>query len=247
MLLAKKFNHEGEWLFRYRSYLPILLLIPGLILYLVSEMNQENTLAQEWWYVYSCLVISLIGLVIRILTVGCTPDHTSGRNTKEQGAASLNTTGIYSIVRNPLYLGNFFIWLGVGLLCHNIWFIIIFCFLFMFFYERIIFTEEKFLKKKFGKKYRNWANRTPVFIPKFNGFRKSVVPFSWKKVLRKEKNGFGAIFVVFCGFNVLGKLVRGEREFDVFLIGMAAFSFLFYFLIKYLKYNTKILIDKNRY
>ncbi|MGB8874133.1 MAG: hypothetical protein WCC75_12145, partial [Desulfobaccales bacterium] len=45
---------------------------------------------------------------------GLPPRGTSGRNTQGQVAETLNTTGIYSLVRNPLYLGNFLIWLGLS-------------------------------------------------------------------------------------------------------------------------------------
>jgi len=246
MLLSKEFNSSGVWLFRYRSVLPLILLIPGLILFLVPEMNHESSLAQSRFYVYGCLFVSLIGLSIRIYTVGYTPDRTSGRNTKQHVADSLNTTGIYSVVRNPLYLGNFLLWFGVGLLCHHIWFIIIFCLTFMLFYERIIYSEEQFLQNKFGDIYIKWSEKTPAIIPGFRNFKKNIIKFSWRKVLRKEKNGFAAIFLVFGCFNVLGVLVRGNRDFDLILLVMAGMSAILYFVLKYLKYKTKILTDKNR-
>ncbi|MGC9453013.1 MAG: methyltransferase family protein, partial [Oceanipulchritudo sp.] len=50
---------------------------------------------------------------------------TSGRNTKQQVAYSLNTTGFYSVVRNPLYLGNFFMYLGIALFTHHWWLVLV--------------------------------------------------------------------------------------------------------------------------
>ncbi len=58
------------------------------------------------------MVISFFGLALRVIVVGHAPYGTSGRNTREQVADTLNTTGMYSIVRHPLYLANYLIILG---------------------------------------------------------------------------------------------------------------------------------------
>ena len=90
----------------------------------------------------------------------------SGRNTVQgQIADELNTKGLYSIVRNPLYVGNYFLWLGIAMLTCNPWFIAIFTLIFWIYYERIVFAEEEFLRKKFGDAYLEWTVRTPIFIP----------------------------------------------------------------------------------
>jgi protein-S-isoprenylcysteine O-methyltransferase Ste14 len=60
-----------------------------------------------------CVAVSLVGLGIRIATVGHAPGGTSGRRTVGgPSALALNTSGMYSVVRHPLYLGNYFQWLG---------------------------------------------------------------------------------------------------------------------------------------
>ncbi|WP_277232666.1 isoprenylcysteine carboxylmethyltransferase family protein [Phocaeicola salanitronis] len=128
----------------------------------------------------------MAGTFIRIYTVGHTPVHTSGRNTAGQVADSLNTTGIYSIVRHPLYLGNFLMWFGISLLTCNGGFIIAFILAYWLYYERIMYAEEDFLRRKFGVDYLRWAERTPAFIPNFKLFKPSDLPFSWKKVAKKR-------------------------------------------------------------
>jgi len=65
--------------------------------------------------------VSCVGLGTRILTIGHTPQRTSGRNTKAQVAETLNTTGLYSMLRQPLYLGNFFMGLGLAFFAHLWW------------------------------------------------------------------------------------------------------------------------------
>ena len=57
--------------------------------------------------------------------MGFAPRGTSGRNTLGQVAEVLNTSGMYSVVRNPLYLGNFVIWLGLALFIKVWWCILI--------------------------------------------------------------------------------------------------------------------------
>ena len=142
MALQEEMESQGNFLFKHRGTFPIIILVIGFFIFLQTKMNSEilsnETLIQENIYQYVCLFISLFGLIIRIYTVGHTPANTSGRNTSGQLADVLNSTGIYSIVRHPLYLGNFFMWLGVAMLTFNFWFIIAFIFIYWVYYERII-------------------------------------------------------------------------------------------------------------
>ena len=108
MSLRRQLERNGSWLFRHRSYLP-LLMIPVFLACLPSfkYLGASHKL-NEVWQVF-CLMISLSGLAVRIITVGRAPLGTSGRNTREQVAHTLTTTGIYSVVRHPLYLGNYLV------------------------------------------------------------------------------------------------------------------------------------------
>jgi hypothetical protein len=200
----------------------------------------------EIYFEMSCLLVSLFGLFIRIYTVGYTPKNTSGRNIKGQLADTLNTNGIYSTVRHPLYLGNFFMWLGPALLTGQFWFIIAFILFYWVYYERIMFAEEQFLRKKFGETYLNWASNIPAFLPKLKYFKPNEINFSWKKILKKEKNGFLALFTIFTVFNVTAELIKNERNFNWFLIGAFVFSLFSYIVIKILVKFTKILNEDNR-
>lgn len=67
--------------------------------------------------VVRALLVSLVGLAVRVRTAGHTPYRTSDRRTAEgQVADEPNTTGIYSVMRNPLYVGDLFKWPGIALL-----------------------------------------------------------------------------------------------------------------------------------
>jgi protein-S-isoprenylcysteine O-methyltransferase Ste14 len=250
MALQEELEKQGQWLFRYRSVLPLILLLVGAALYLRTELYPDTFFLEgtpfERYYEMFCLAVSLLGLGIRIYTVGYTPKNTSGRNVRCQLAETLNITGIYSIVRHPLYLGNFFMWTGLAMLTGNLWFIVAFCLFYWLYYERIMFAEEQFLRRKFGRAYTDWAAGVPAFIPRFSKFRKPELPFSWKKVLKKEKNGLAALFLVFACFNIAGNLVEGKSAYNYFLLTACVASLLLYGVLKYLKKRTDLLNEAGR-
>lgn len=210
MALVEELENQGNWLFRYRSKLPLIILLAGVIFYLRTEIYPETFFLEnspyEIYYERFCLLICLFGLLIRIYTVGHTPANTLGRNTLGQIAERLNTTGIYSLVRHPLYLGNFFMWFGIALLTAHFWFNLVFILGYWIYYERIMFAEEQFLRNKFGTVYTEWAEKVNAFLPNlsFKNFVKPSEKFSWKKVLKKEKNDFAAVFIIFSILNISG-------------------------------------------
>ena len=176
MALQEEFEKQGTLLFRYRSFIPAILLAVGIVIWLRSELHPGDLWIKaapyDGYYLLFCMLVTFFGFAIRIYTVGHTPVNTSGRNAKYQIADTLNTTGIYSTVRHPLYLGNFFMWLGPVLLTGHVWFIIVFCLGYWLYYERIMYSEEQFLRRKFGDVYTSWAEKVPAFVPSFK-FRPS--------------------------------------------------------------------------
>ncbi len=240
MALQEEFKSQGDFLFRNRSYLPLIILVIGLGVFIRQEYVGRGEPESWFWdaFDYICLGISLMGLVIRILAVGYSHKNTSGRNTRDgQIADRLNITGLYSMVRHPLYLGNFIIWLGIAMLTRNIWFIVIFAFCFTMYYERIMFAEESYLRKKFGIQYLEWAQKVPAFLPSFRRYIKPETSFDIRKVIKKEKNGLTAIFILFWLFDVVGDIAE-ERSINIefgFWLWAALVSLLAYFVLKILK------------
>jgi protein-S-isoprenylcysteine O-methyltransferase Ste14 len=249
-LLQKEFKKQGDFLFRYRSYLPLIILFAGLTVFIVSNINSvaRGHEFSEGYYMFICLAVSFIGQLIRIITVGHTPANTSGRNRQEQVADVINVTGIYSVVRHPLYLGNFLIWLGLAMLTKNFWFIVSFILLFWIYYERIMYAEEVFLSNKFGRSYERWAESTPAFMPAINNYEKSGILFSWKKILKNEKNGIAGIFVTFFIFDFTGHSINAGRLViePNFWFYAAIIALVFYFILKYLKRKTALLNEEGR-
>ncbi|WP_304015384.1 isoprenylcysteine carboxylmethyltransferase family protein [Nonlabens dokdonensis] len=239
MALQREFKTQGDFLFRNRSYLPLLFLATGLGVFIYGEYIEPFHIEEGVDYnEFICLGLSLIGLFIRVHTVGHSAKNTSGRNTKKgQIADEINTTGMYSLLRHPLYLGNFFMWLGVAMLAENLWFTIAFILLYWLYYERIMYAEENFLIEKFGDSYLNWASKTPAFIPAFKNYTKAKYPFCLKKVLKKEKNGLAAIFLLFWLFDWVGAAVENRSiQFEVnFWFYAAVASTVIYLVLKIMK------------
>ena len=137
-------------------------------------------------------------------------------------------------------------WLGPALLTGNLWFNVAFCLFYWVYYERIMFAEEQFLRRKFGNIYTDWAENVPPFFPNFKNFRKPSLPFSWKKVLKKEKNGLLAVFLIFAAFDITGNLIEGKSDYNYFLLVGCAISLVLYLILKYLKSQTTVLNEAGR-
>lgn len=250
MALLEEFESQGNILFKYRSYIPLILLFLTFVVF-VFDFQNDNTLFDKVFnssYVYISFGVSILGLIVRIYTVGHTPEGTSGRNIDNQEAYELNSTGIYSTVRHPLYLGNFLMWLGLCMLTFNFWCVFTFILVYYLYYERIMFAEEQFLRGKFKDAYVNWSNERPAFIPSFKKWAKNKYPFSIKKVLKKEKNGLSALFICFYIFELLGLYLTNQNlEFKLTLWSIGTIvSIILYFILRYFKNNTKLLDEEGR-
>jgi len=246
MTLEKELARTGHFLFRWRGFLPILLTLPMLAAMQGFKGSHPLHVPHEGWAIFS-MAISFCGLGIRMGTVGFAPAGTSGRNTRWQRAAALNTTGMYSIVRHPLYLGNAIIWLGVSMFCQTWWLTVIFVLVYWIYYERIMMAEEDFLREEFGDAHLDWASRTPAFIPALRQWRRPDLPFSLRTVLRREYSGFFAIVACFFLLEstrhvvVYGQLVFKPHWAVLFLAGL-----LVYATLRTLKKRTRLLVVKGR-
>lgn len=201
MALLHSFEKSGNWLFRHRGIVPVFVFLVCSPVLLFSNGAfflawNESTLFATIVTICAILV-SFAGIGVRAYTIGTTPHGTSGRNTDKQVAKQLNTKGIYSIVRHPLYLGNYLMWLGLLLFIGNFPFLVCVSLVYWLYYERIMFAEERFLEREFGQTYLDWSITVPAFWPKFRQFEKGDVPFHFKSVLRREYSGIFAITLCF--------------------------------------------------
>lgn len=227
MSLHLHFERSGAWLFRWRSYLPGLL-FAVVVLGMRDFAYPAETADHVAWALW-CLPIAVLGLFIRSHAVGHAALGTSGRVTCKQEADDLNTTGLYSIVRHPLYLGNYLMWLAPALLTATVWVPLVVTLVFWIYYERIMTAEEAFLRGKFGATFDEWAARTPAFVPAISRWRSPARPFNLRRVLRRERSSVLALVGTFAGFDfIVGTLARDDLHLDRVWMIMIAGTLVYY-------------------
>jgi protein-S-isoprenylcysteine O-methyltransferase Ste14 len=242
MALREAFRAEGEWLFRWRSYLPLLplSLVLGVLLTGYRYPGGSATPDESWKL--GCFAVSLLGEAVRVLTVGFVPAGTSGRNTGGQLAQVLNTSGMYSVARHPLYLGNYLMWLGVLLLTRSPTLVALVSLLYWLYYERIMFAEEEYLRERFGAAYEVWAARTPAFLPRLNGWRSPHLNFSMRTVLRRELSSMLGLVSVFAAASVASDYgATGRWRLDPLWGGIFLGGLLLFLVLLILKRRTRLL------
>ena len=245
MALIHSFETSGNLLFKYRGQIPVFIFLIGLPFIYFADYN---CFTANLWIEPALAVggvcVSLAGILIRSITIGTTPKGTSGRNTQKQIAESLNTKGIYSIVRHPLYVGNYLMWAGLLFFAGNIAYFLVASLIYWLYYERIMYAEERFLEKKFGQIFTDWSMNVPAFIPAFSKFEKGEMRFSFKAVLRREYSGFFAMALCFMVVDLLRQYAIyhtiGWQRISVF---SAAFFLIVMLLLRTLKHHTKCLDD----
>jgi len=100
----------------------------------------------------------------------------------------LVTEGIFTHCRNPLYVGNILMLLGVGILANSLVYVAIVIPIFLFIYQAIVLAEEDFLRKKFGSQFDEYCKRVNRWIPDLRGLGKTMdgMEFKWKRWILKE-------------------------------------------------------------
>ena len=215
-------ERAGRLLFRWRSFTPVLLIAVA-----VPLVWRSRGPASPLWLVAG-LALCIAGQALRAWVLGQVPDGTSGQNEKLI-AIQLNTSGPYTRTRNPLYLGNLAITLGLCLIAHDPVLLVIVAALFALQYRAIIAAEEGFLREQFGAQFDDYSSRVPRFWPRIRGHHtqlpyqpadlargmRMVSPnfpdlrWDWRRALRKEHNPAAAwialaIVLVALGANAIG-------------------------------------------
>ena len=187
--LVEEWTRAGNWLFRWRSYLPLAVLAS---LAALSYAFPPITAGQLDGWELAGLLAGLAGLALRVWTVGHAPPGTSGRGTRKLEAASLNTDGVYSVVRHPLYLGNLLMWAGVAMTTGSVVAVVVTLLVFWIYNERIMLAEERFLHGRFGPVFTRWAERTPALLPSPRRWRPHPLSFSLRFALGRDHAAFYA-------------------------------------------------------
>jgi protein-S-isoprenylcysteine O-methyltransferase Ste14 len=178
----------GKFLFKYRSFLPVPYF---LFLLIVVEFDWLNFLIGSF--------IVLSGLLIRFFSQGFAGDWMRG---SEVEASYMLDEGAYSIMRNPLYLGNFFVGFGFTLASsfYPVFLLPFYSIVFFIYYYLIVKEEENYLEEKFGERFIRYRESTPAFYPNFRKWQKG--QFLSRNALRMELSTYLTVVFIFVLFLV---------------------------------------------
>ena len=179
----------GNFFFKYRNllfiFLYLLLFIPSPPLFSAAMFGPHF----YYWPIIIGLLITISGQVIRGATIGLSYIIRGGRD-KKVYAEDLVTTGIFNHCRNPLYVGNILMLLGVGILSDSLIYVLLVMPVFIIIYQSIVLAEEDFLKNKFGKNFYSYCERVNRWIPSLRHISATFksMKFHWKRWMIKEYN-----------------------------------------------------------
>jgi protein-S-isoprenylcysteine O-methyltransferase Ste14 len=177
----------GNFFFKYRNWIFIIfyaaLFIPSWPLFSPKKFGEKYYL----FPIFIGLVITCLGQLIRGLTIGLAYIVRGGKEGKPY-AEGLVTEGIFSHCRNPLYVGNILMLLGVGILANSLVYVAIVIPIFLFIYQAIVLAEENFLRGKFGSGFDLYCKKVNRWIPDLRGIGKtfSSMHFNWRRWILKE-------------------------------------------------------------
>lgn len=231
----------GNFFFRTRNYLfPVFYIILFLPFPRISENYMPIFLIG--------LGVALIGQMVRMLTIGMVYIVRGGKNRRIY-AEGLVTDGLFSHCRNPMYVGNILLVIGMSILSNSMFAVFIMIPLFIFIYEAIVRAEESFLRNKFGSGFNDYCDRVNRWMPKWNGIGKTFAEndFNLKKVAYKEYNTsfiwmLGATLLFAYNLNWLDhKLTIANDFYFLIVIGLLT---VFYFTTRYFKKKSRRLRKK---
>lgn len=181
----------GGWLFRHRTWLQLplaaaILLIPG-------SADAERIL----WPLGVGIVFA--GEALRLWAV----QHIGViSRTRSDRLGPLISTGPFSLVRNPLYLGNIALWVGFAVSARLLYLAPLLILVVGLEYHAIVRWEEQLLAARFGDSYREYAARVPRWVPRLARTAHAPSPpaYSWRETLFSER---GTLIAIAAGFVLL--------------------------------------------
>lgn len=201
MTLSEQSAALRRRLYDNRHWLPLLLYPAALLALLIAR--PFNIIPDSFVFTLLCAVISLLGVAVRVLTVGYLPRKSEEEVESGVHSTTLITQGMYSTVRHPIALGNLLAWYGIILYVGVTWFIIGAAMLYTLFTYLVLMSEEEELKQRFGERYTDWARYTNALIPNRKLWVSNRYRFSLMQVIRREYVGFFCLVLAFVTINLI--------------------------------------------
>lgn len=211
----------GNFLFRYRNKLfPFIILALFATAIPPAELFGNKAIP----YIKEIIGIGLAfsGLAVRSIVIGFAYIKRGGLN-KKVYAESLVTQGMFSLCRNPLYLGNMLIYAGVFVMHGDTLVIALGISFYWFIYQCIIYAEESYLQNKFGNAYADYCKNVPRWMPRLAKFQqaRAGISFNWRRVFLKDYSTFASTSVTLCFVEIyehFGSALAGHWLHITFLV-----------------------------
>lgn len=179
----------GNFFFKYRN---LLFPVFGISIFIPSPPLFPSAVFGPDYFTYPVVLgflIAILGQGFRAMTIGFKYIVRGGKD-KKVYAIDLVTEGMFHHCRNPLYVGNILMLLGVGLLSNSLYFVIIVVPVFCFIYQAIVLAEENYLRGKFGPQYDQYTHDVNRWFPNLAGIRETFrgAIFNWRRYLLNEYN-----------------------------------------------------------
>jgi len=177
----------GNFFFKYRNIIFILfygaLFLPSPALFTEASCGPTY----YWWPIMLGLITTVLGQAVRGATIGLAYIVRGGKEGKPY-ADGLVTEGIFRHCRNPLYVGNILMLLGVGILANSLFYVAVMVPVFLFIYQAIVLAEENFLRGKFGAGFDAYCADVNRWWPRLQGLGATLssMEFNWKRWILKE-------------------------------------------------------------
>jgi protein-S-isoprenylcysteine O-methyltransferase Ste14 len=175
----------GNFFFRYRNALfPVIFAVGALTLR--PQIMFANVLVDRF-LVLTGMFLALLGQAVRLITIGFDYIHRGGKDGQVY-AGRLVRGGVYGITRNPMYVGNALI--SIGMTMHfgaPLAYLIVIPF-FLFVYQAIVAAEEAYLRNKFGAEYEDYEKSVNRYLPTLSRLREAFagMRFDWRKSIKKD-------------------------------------------------------------
>jgi protein-S-isoprenylcysteine O-methyltransferase Ste14 len=167
----------GGWLFRHRTAVPV----PFALVLFLARVGRASF---PWTLVLSGVVLTLAGEALRLAAV-----RRIGviSRTRSERLGPLVASGPFAHVRNPLYVGNVFIWTGFAATAGLPRLALLFGILLVLEYHAIVQWEEQLLASKYGVSYDAYRAAVPRWIPRLSAWHQ-VAPIPRQPVAGTESS-----------------------------------------------------------
>lgn len=231
----------GNFLFRNRNGI-----FP--LFYLMLFVPSREVFTNPVTAVIIGLSVTIIGQLVRVVTIGLVYIIRGGKDRRVY-AEDLVTTGIFAHCRNPLYVGNILILVGLGIASNSLLFMAVFTPIFLFFWQAIVIAEENYLRGKFGAQYDEYCKKVNRWLVNFNGLGNTMrsMQFKWKRVIIREYNSTyiwmtGAVLIIMKHFYLHKEQFDFHENLTIF-ISLLVCLMILYLFARYLKKSRKLVSD----